>query len=481
MMHGPISLEKLSLFFPNKICFESFCAQILYGSRITIIGNNGSGKSALIKMLLGIIKPSQGQIYLPYDAVFGYVPQIITEYDNLSGGYKFNKALTQALAKDPNILVLDEPTNHLDSKNRHSLIKILKKFPGTIIIASHDVKLLRDFTSNIWHIEHCKINTFSGSYDTYIDELNKRQAAKLIKLEALHKAKNRILKAQQFEQKRAAKSRRVNKNENDRKLKGFLKEKGSRSSSKSYGRINTLKIEISEELSQITIPKVIYPKFRLTSSKISLKNIVCINHGTCGYHAKHILKDISLSLMPQERIAIIGENGSGKSTLVKAVLNKTDIIKVGSWLTPKPEDIGYFDQNYDGLFADKTVFEIIQSSVQAWTDDEIRKHLNNFLFLKAEEITALANTLSGGEKVRLLLAKIATVTPSLLILDEVTNNLDLDTRKHVIQTLTNYPGAMIIISHDEDFLKAINIESIYQINPKNQSLHYVKNLKLDDL
>ena len=144
-------------------------------------------------------------------------------------------------------------------------------------------------------------------------------------------------------------------------------------------------------------------------------------------------------------MAIRGDNGSGKTTLIKAILNDPSVLKSGDWHVPNREDIGYLDQHYGTLDPHKTVTETIHGLVPTWAHGEIRKHLNDFLFRKNEEVNAFVKTLSGGEKVRLSLAQIAAKTPRLLVLDEITNNLDLETRDHVIQVLKEYPGAMLVI------------------------------------
>ncbi len=130
----------------------------------------------------------------------------------------------------------------------------------------------------------------------------------------------------------------------------------------------------------------------------------------------------------------------------------------------KRKDIGYLDQHYGTLHPDKTVLETIADLVPAWSHAEIRRHLNDFLFRKNEEVNSPVSTLSGGEKARLSLAQIAAKTPKLLILDEITNNLDLETKEHVAQVLKAYPGAMIVISHDADFLEEIVVNSYFKIS-----------------
>ena len=167
-MHQPILLQDICLSFHKKTCFEHFTAQIHAGSRIAIIGRNGSGKSTLLKMLMALHNTSSGELCVPADVVFGYVAQVIDNYDTLSGGQRFNKSLTTALAKAPNVLLLDEPTNHLDARNKRHLIRHLNNFYGTLIIVTHDAEVLRNCVDTIWHIDAGHIVEFSGNYDAYM-------------------------------------------------------------------------------------------------------------------------------------------------------------------------------------------------------------------------------------------------------------------------------------------------------------------------
>jgi ATPase subunit of ABC transporter with duplicated ATPase domains len=166
-MHKPIQFENLSLSFPHKTCFEAFTGQILFGSRIAIIGDNGSGKSTLLKLLAGLIAPSDGKILFPKEMTVGCIPQVIEAFDSFSGGQRFNKALTEALALRPAILMLDEPSNHLDSHNRKSLIKMLQGFAGTLVMVTHDVELLQSIPESIWHLDNGQVHVFSGCYEDY--------------------------------------------------------------------------------------------------------------------------------------------------------------------------------------------------------------------------------------------------------------------------------------------------------------------------
>lgn len=468
-MHKPIQFKNLGLSFPHKTCFADFNAQILYGSRIALIGRNGCGKSSLLKILQSMVEPSYGEVHVADDVCIGYVPQLIETSNTLSGGGRLNEALTQALSFSPNVLLLDEPTNHLDLSNRKSLIRMLRAFPGTLIIVSHDVELLRSCIDTIWHIDNGSVHVFSGQYDDYIHESRLKRASVEQELAHLSRQKKEMHQALMKEQGRAAKSRaRGEKSMENRKWPTIVSKAKALRAGETAGnkkaQISHKKQVLSEQLSALSMHEIITPTFSLSAAEFGSKTLVSIRDGSVGYGDNlSIVSHINLSLMAGESLAIQGDNGSGKSTLIKAIVNSSAVITTGDWIMPKSEDIGFLDQHYENLSSTKTVLEAIHELCPGFSHAEIRRHLNDFLFRKNEEVNVLVATLSGGEKARLSLAQIAAKTPKLLILDEMTNNLDLETREHVIEVLKNYPGSMIVISHDEDFLRAINIHYCYRI------------------
>ncbi len=469
-MHKPIQINNLDLYFPHKICFENFNASLHYGSRIAIIGRNGSGKSTLLKILQGMLEPSAGHIDIPNDAIFGYLPQIIDDFTNLSGGERLNKALTKALNLQPNILLLDEPTNHLDQKNRQSLMRKLQNYAGTLIIISHDTELLRNCVDILWHIDAGKIYVFSGNYDDYIREIKLKQASLLQDLTKLKQQKKATHEKRMKEQQKAAKSRSKGKKNLARskvtKMAADLKTmKAQQSQGKKLKNIDHRSQQLKKQLDDLYLPEVITPKFSIDHHASINKNLVQITNGNVGYGScKPIVSGINLAVSGGDHIAITGDNGSGKSTLLRAIFGDPAIYKAGSWITPNLSDIGYLDQHYRALDMHQSAFEIISAAAPHWNHGEVRRHLNDFLFRKNEEINALVKTLSGGEKARLSLAKIAASPPSLLLLDEITNNLDMETKEHIIQVLKAYRGAMIVVSHEPDFLEAIDIHGQYDLS-----------------
>lgn len=464
MMHSPIQFKNLSLSFPHKNCFDAFNASLHYGEHIALMGRNGSGKSSMLKMLMGTIQPSEGEIFIPGDVCMAGVPQVIDEFSSLSGGQRFNKALSEALSRQPNLLLLDEPTNHLDAHNRKSLLRMLKGYQGSLLIASHDVELLRNCVDTFWHIHEGTIHVFNGSYDNYMRELQMAHHAVETELALLKRQKKDMHESLMKEQARSKTSRiQGEKHIKQRKWPTVVSAAKAARSEQTSGQkkqaLQDKKEVLLHRMAGLALPEIIVPTFSLNAEEASDHVLVAISQGGVGYHHP-ILQNIALSITGRMRLAITGDNGSGKSTLVKAILNDPKVTKTGEWIAPNPSDIGYLDQHYSNLDLQKSALEIIQDQVD-WPHAEIRKHLNAFLFRKNEEVNAKVINLSGGEKARLALAQIAARTPRLLILDEVTNNIDLETRAHMIQVLSVYPSALIVISHDQDFLNAIEVTDTF--------------------
>lgn len=470
MMHRPIILKNVSLSFSKKNCFEDFSSQIYCYSRIAIIGRNGTGKSSLLTILRGKLRSYNGEVIVPDDLCIGYVEQTISDYNDLSGGQRFNKRLSEALALSPDLLLLDEPTNHLDKNNRKSLMRMLDSYQNTLIIASHDTELLRRCTDTLWHIDNNKIHEFSGSYDDYIKEVKQKRKSIEKQLAFLESERKDTHNALMKEQERAAKSKIKGQKSIDQRKWPTVVSKGkanraAETSGKKKSAIDKKKRHLTEKLSDLRLPEIILPTFSLTSEDIGSGTILSISRADIGYNKdKIILKNVSLDITGKERIAISGKNGSGKSTLLKAIWDKSQIFTSGSWHLPGFESIGYLDQHYSNLDLQSSVIDHLKRLKSNWNETELRRHLSRFLFRKNQEVLQTASNLSGGEKARLSLSLIAAKTPRLLLLDEITNNLDLETKEHVIQVVKEYPGAMIIISHEEDFLKSIFVDHIYEIN-----------------
>jgi len=470
-MHKPIRFQDLSLYFPHKTCFADFSGQILYGSRIAIIGSNGQGKSTLLKILQGTYTRYEGNLTLPDDLCLGYLPQKIDSFESLSGGERLNKALTEALSTYPNLLLLDEPTNHLDKSNRRALINYLRHYPGTLIIVTHDVELLKNSVDTLWHIENGKITIFNGNYYDYQGLQIEKRAAIEHELALIKQQKKEVHHALMREQERSkAMSVRGEKSIENRKwptIRSHTKLGNAiKTGDKRLNQIKETQNHLVDKLSMYNLPEIISHKFKLNANAHQ-SAVITIKDATIAYEkGPTVLTQVNFHMRSRERVTLLGDNGSGKSTFIKAILDNPEIKKLGEWTLPARQTVGYLDQHYQTLDVNKTVLDTVYDCMSSASIFDIRKHLNDFLFRKNEEVEIKVSDLSGGEKARLSLCCIAASPPNLLILDEMTNNLDLETRAHVIQILKEYPGAMIVISHDQDFLNQINIETSYLLSNK---------------
>jgi len=453
-MHDIIRIKNFSLSFPSKVCFEDFTTEISFGDRIAIIGRNGSGKSSLLKM----IAEQNRNISL------AYIPQIIEDFDALSGGERFNKSLSQAIGGNPSLLLLDEPTNHLDIDNRKSLMRMLNSYYGTLIAVTHDEELLQNCCDILLHIDNGKITVFRGKYADYIREREKQYQSVSHQKHLLELEKKSMHEKLMKEQQKMAKSQAAGKKKiaDKRWLKSVadLKAmKAEKSQGKNLKNLDEKKQKLADQLNEMQMPEIIVPKFHLPFQKLGDGTIVSVVDGAIGYSEENfIATNINFSVMSREHIAIIGKNGTGKTTLLKALMNDLSVLKKGDWYVPKLSEIGYLDQHYSNLDPEKSAVEIITEANPSWTHAEIRKHLNDFLFRKNEEVNNAVKNLSGGEKARLSLSQIAANVPKLLILDEITNNIDLETKNHLVEILRECPAAMIIVSHDLAFLEKIGID-----------------------
>jgi ATPase subunit of ABC transporter with duplicated ATPase domains len=459
-----VKLHNISLQLPHKICFEGFSHTVFAGDKIAIIGNNGVGKSTLLKIVSKIQEPSEGQVIYTRNLTIGYVAQIIEGYNSLSGAEKFNKSLSKTLSIRPDILLLDEPTNHLDLDNKQSLIRMLEGYRGTVIIVSHETSLLA-VTDSVWHIKNQIIRCFSCSYQDYLNNLNAEKEALLNQIKALKHEKKQAHENLMFEQKRAKHRKQYGQKKYDGDkltLKG-KKQQGQATTAKRTREILTNRSIILEKIQSLHIEQIDY-KFSLGNVDFSRdKVIVSVREGACFYGEKQVLDDINFDVRGGDFFLLSGKNGSGKSTLMKALYGDQSVAIKGKWLFPEREYIGYLDQHYRTLNGDYSVFDIIKNIRTDWNDQKIREHLNMFLFRHNVEVTSKVSTLSGGEKMRLALARIAANPPRILYLDEPTNNLDMEAKHHLATVLKAYPGAILAISHDEDFFKKIGFTQKYLI------------------
>ena len=460
-----LKIQDISLQFASNTCFENFSSQIMQGQKIAIIGNNGSGKSSLLKLLRCEIEPICGSIDFSHDLKIEYIDQIIENHTSLSGGERFNKEFFQKIELSPDLLLLDEPTNHLDLQNRELLISIINSLSCSVIFATHDKALVNQCAEVIWHIDRGMIHQFRGSFDAYIEKHEKEKSKIENKLLELNRERRFVHKKLMKEQERAKKSKQYGRNKysGDKINLSAKKRKGETTTGNRKADISGYRNELKEKMELIYEPKKITPKFAFDQAKVrSDRNILEIRNGSIGYN-NVILNNISIQLTSDQRLAIKGKNGSGKTTLIKAIMSDDQVSVCGEWIIPQKNDIGYLDQFYKN-FKGLTPFDEIKYNMPNASDSEIREHLNYYLFRSNNQVHADIQTLSGGERARLSMAAIASRSFKLLILDEPTNNIDMETVGHLIDVLNNYTGSLVVISHDNNFLQQIGVESGYLLD-----------------
>lgn len=352
-------------------------------------------------------------------------------------------------------------------------MRCLRNWRGTLLLVSHDPELIGQCTDIVWHIEDEKVQVFHGDYLDYLQERRNRHGAIEHALKLVDREREAAHEALMRERQRAAKSkRRGEKSIDQRKWPTVVSKSKTGRAVETPGRkqaaIQVRRNTLAEERRALRLPESIRPNFSFDAAVQGERTMVAIRQGRAGYREQApVLHDVALTVGSCDRLALKGANGSGKTTLVRAMLGDPQVWRTGDWMLPRPEEIAVLDQHYTMLASRQTALETIASLRPTWSEAQLRRHLADYLFRTNTEVHTPVESLSGGEKARLCMARIGALTPRLIILDEPSNNLDLETRNHLVQGLQAFPGALIVISHDEAFVVEIGItETLELIKPR---------------
>jgi ATP-binding cassette subfamily F protein uup len=479
-----LNVHNLTLDFGDGVLFDEIDLTVKEKERIALIGRNGSGKSTLLKIFAGEVEPDRGDIAIAKGVKISYLPQEIPTFSHervadvlfsgsgqeehgdsnivsllklspeermshLSAGAKRRVLLGKALAADPDILLLDEPTNHMDIESILLLEKILQGFRKTVIMVSHDRMLVKRFARRIIDLDRGRLGSWDCDYETY---LKRKEEALHAEAEGWRKFDKKLAEEEAWIR-QGIKARRTR---NEGRVKELIDMRRQRS--------------IRRELTGNV-------KMEAQEAHISGKLVAEIKNIEFSYQPdKPIVNDFSTTIMRGDRVGIVGNNGAGKSTLLNVILGELQPdagnIRLGTNL-----DIAYYDQLRNTLDEEKSVVDniVMGEGTDTVMINGRRKHvigyLQDFLFSPVRS-RCKVKVLSGGEKNRLLLARLFTLPFNLLVLDEPTNDLDVETLELLEELLLNYKGTLLMVSHDREFLNNV-VTSVIAMDGEGNVIEYI--------
>lgn len=475
VVEAPIyTIRGAKLSFGLNPLFTDVDLYINRGDKICLVGRNGCGKSTLLKVIAREIEPDEADFFIQPGVRIGYMPQepdftgfktlrevveaglskeeknqtyradrlieyfAINENQNpeqSSGGERRKAALARSLIGEPDILLLDEPTNHLDITTIEKLEDLIKKFSGAVIVISHDRMFLDHISQTTFWLDRGVLrrnNKGFGAFEEWEDQVIEQE---IIEQKALNK---KIAEETEWLHKGVTARRRRN-----------------------MGRLRRLQQLRQERREQIKMTGSV--NLEAETAELRSKMVIEAKHISKSFGDREIVKDFSIRVIKGNKIGIVGPNGSGKTTLIKLLTKRLEpdsgFVRIGKNL-----EEAYFDQNRITLDPKKTLWKTLcNEGDHIWVRGHFRHvvaYLKDFLF-KPDQAQCPVSTLSGGEKNRLMLALALAKQSNFLVLDEPTNDLDMDTLDLLQEVLDDYEGTILIVSHDRDFMDKVATSLIY--------------------
>ncbi len=503
-----LQANKIERSFAGEVLFDNINLQVDERDRIALVGKNGAGKSTLLKILVGEEEPTSGEINKKKDISLSYLAQdsrfesentiydemlhvfddlrrtekqlrqmelemgeksgedldkLMADYDRLSenfrqaggftyeadirailNGFKFDESMWQmkiaelsggqntrlALAKmlleKPNLLVLDEPTNHLDIETIAWLENYLVNYSGALIIVSHDRYFLDKVATVTLDLTKHSLDRYVGNYSRFVEQKEQKLATE---------AKN-----YEKQQKEIA------------ALEDFVNRNLVRASTTKRAQSRRKQLEKMERLDKPEAGKK-SANMTFQSERTSGNVVLTVENAAIGYDGEILSEPINLDLRKMNAVAIVGPNGIGKSTFIKSIVDQIPFIK-GEKRFGANVEVGYYDQTQSKLIPSNTVLDELWNDFKLTPEVEIRNRLGAFLF-SGDDVKKSVGMLSGGEKARLLLAKLSMENNNFLILDEPTNHLDIDSKEVLENALIDFDGTLLFVSHDRYFINRV--------------------------
>ena len=469
-----IALDRVSVAFGHVPLLDEVALQIDPRERVAAIGRNGTGKSTLLKIIGGEVQQDAGTVWrepgmraarLEQDvplsdnrSVFDVVAEGHTHrdgqdedwrrdhqvdlvlsrlnlpgdaiVDTLSGGWRRRVLLARALVGQPDLLLLDEPTNHLDIDAITWLEDFLSSYQGAVMFVTHDRAFLQRLATRIIELDRGRLTSWPGDYATYLSRKQDLLAAEVGQQARFDKK----LAEEEVWLRRGVKARRTR---DEGRVKALMTMRSDRAARR-------------EEIGDVRLQGAVATAQADPSGKL----VIEVKHVSKAYEGRSVVRDVSTRVMRGDRIGLIGPNGAGKTTLLRLLLGQLEPdegeIRLGANV-----QIAYYDQQREQLDPERTVFDTIGEGNDTVTVNGQSRHVHGYLrdFLFApERARSPVKALSGGERNRLLLARLFTRPANLLVLDEPTNDLDLETLELLESELVEWPGTLLLVSHDRAFL-----------------------------
>ncbi len=479
-----MTIKGAKLSFGSNQLFSDVELYINRGDKICLVGRNGSGKSTLLKVISGVIEADDGEIFIQPGIKISYMPQdpdfsafktlrevvlsglnddqknqeykadmLIEQFsirenqapEQSSGGERKKAALAKALIGEPDILLLDEPTNHLDMPTIEKLEKIIAGFRGAVIVISHDRMFLSNISQTTFWLDRGILRRNNKGFKYFEEWQEQCIDQEIIEQKYLNK---KIEEETEWLHKGVTARRKRN--------MGRLR------------RLQQLRQERKEQIKQVGSVDL-----EIQNTEFRSKMVIEAKHVCKAFQGRDIVKDFSTRIIKGNKIGIVGPNGAGKTTLIKLLTKKLEpdsgFVRMGKNL-----EEAYFDQNRVTLDPKKTLWKTLcGEGDHIWVRGQYRHvvaYLKDFLF-KPEQAQCPVSALSGGEKNRLMLAVALAKQSNFLVLDEPTNDLDMDTLDLLQEVLMEYDGTILLVSHDRDFLDRV-VSSIIYMNGDGTAVEY---------